>query len=226
MSKAKYGDLQDSASDREKLKPEEATINLPDVEDIPGQEHITVPPLGELADVTISSADEEGEGLWRDEADQDTILMRDEDDDDEEEEDEEDDDEEDDLDELDEEEEDVDEDDEDDELDDDDFDELDEEDEEDEEDDADVTQEERNLLQASAEFEPSRDEVALRSAELDNVDNDGEPLNETEDFSGADLDIPADEQDPAADAMGQGDEENAIYSLGGDRNEDNEEVRE
>ena len=34
-------------------------INLPDAEDIPGQEHITPAPLGELADTTASSDDEE-----------------------------------------------------------------------------------------------------------------------------------------------------------------------
>ncbi len=52
-------DLTDSASDRERLKPEVTTIELPDVSDIPGQEHIHVPPVGELADTTISSDDEE-----------------------------------------------------------------------------------------------------------------------------------------------------------------------
>ena len=38
-------------------KPDQ--IKLPDVEDIPGQEHINAAPLGELADTTSSSADEE-----------------------------------------------------------------------------------------------------------------------------------------------------------------------
>lgn len=52
-------DLTDSPSDQERLKPEITTIDLPDVDDIPGQENIHVPPLGELADVTISSDDEE-----------------------------------------------------------------------------------------------------------------------------------------------------------------------
>ena len=52
-------DLTDSPSDQERLKPEMTTIDLPDVSDIPGQENIHVPPLGELADVTISSDDEE-----------------------------------------------------------------------------------------------------------------------------------------------------------------------
>lgn len=52
-------DLTDSASDQERLQPEFTTIDLPDVSDIPGQENIHVPPLGELADTTISSDDEE-----------------------------------------------------------------------------------------------------------------------------------------------------------------------
>jgi len=52
-------DLTDSPSDQERLKPEITTIDLPDIEDIPGQENIHVPPLGELADTTISSDDEE-----------------------------------------------------------------------------------------------------------------------------------------------------------------------
>jgi hypothetical protein len=52
-------DLTDSPSDIERLKPEYTTIDLPDVNDIPGQEHVHPPSLGELADVTISSDDEE-----------------------------------------------------------------------------------------------------------------------------------------------------------------------
>lgn len=52
-------DLTDSPSDQERLKPEKATIDLPGVSDIPGQEHVHIPPLGELADTTASSADEE-----------------------------------------------------------------------------------------------------------------------------------------------------------------------
>jgi hypothetical protein len=60
------GDLKDSKRDEERLKPDEAIIDLPDVKDIPGQEHIHPPALGELADTTISSADEEGEGLFDD----------------------------------------------------------------------------------------------------------------------------------------------------------------
>ncbi len=60
-------DISESASDKMHLKPDAVIIDLPDVKDIPGQEHITVPPPGELADTTISSADEEGRGLFDDE---------------------------------------------------------------------------------------------------------------------------------------------------------------
>jgi hypothetical protein len=52
--------LDDSASDIERLKQDTSYINLPDVNDIPGQENITNAPLGELADTTASSDDEEG----------------------------------------------------------------------------------------------------------------------------------------------------------------------
>ncbi len=56
-------DLTDSPKDRELLKSETAIIDLPEVKDIPGQENIVPMPLGELADVTISSDDEEGVGV-------------------------------------------------------------------------------------------------------------------------------------------------------------------
>lgn len=58
------GDLPDSPQDREKLQAEETYINLPDVKDIPGQEFINVPALGEMADTTIASDDEEGARIF------------------------------------------------------------------------------------------------------------------------------------------------------------------
>lgn len=60
-------DIHDSQRDIERLKPEETTMDLPDVKDIPGQEFIHVPRLGELADTTISSDDEEGKDIFDDE---------------------------------------------------------------------------------------------------------------------------------------------------------------
>jgi hypothetical protein len=53
-------DLPDSKRDAERLEPDQATLDLPDVSDIPGQEHVHVLPLGDLADTTASSDDEEG----------------------------------------------------------------------------------------------------------------------------------------------------------------------
>ena len=67
----KNKDLTDSPRDAERLRADESTIDLPDVRDIPGQEHIHVPALGELADTTISSADEEGAGILDDPHDDD-----------------------------------------------------------------------------------------------------------------------------------------------------------
>lgn len=56
-------DLPESKRDKELLQPDEATLDLPDVKDIPGQEHVRPLPAGEMADTTSSSADEEGSGL-------------------------------------------------------------------------------------------------------------------------------------------------------------------
>ena len=44
-------------------KDKAGEINLPEVKDIPGQEHVRAPRLGELADNTPSSADEEGDDV-------------------------------------------------------------------------------------------------------------------------------------------------------------------
>jgi hypothetical protein len=69
-------DIQDSPRDLEKMKSETFVIDLPDVSDIPGQENIVVPNLGEMQDTTISSDDEEGLGLFEtDEVDEDTDLV-------------------------------------------------------------------------------------------------------------------------------------------------------
>ncbi len=67
-------DLTDPQRDQDRLKPEEVTIDLPDVKDIPGQEFVHAPPLGMLADTTISSADEEGEGLFEDDEEDETDM--------------------------------------------------------------------------------------------------------------------------------------------------------
>ncbi len=66
-------DLPDSQNDRERLEPEETYIDLPDVKDIPGQEFVHAPPLGMMGDTTISSADEEGEGIFEEEDDEELV---------------------------------------------------------------------------------------------------------------------------------------------------------
>lgn len=56
-------DLPESANDKKQLEPDEATLDLPEVKDIPGQEHVRPFLPGEMADTTISSADEEANEL-------------------------------------------------------------------------------------------------------------------------------------------------------------------
>jgi hypothetical protein len=63
---SKSGDIKDSTKDQAKLQPETTVIDMPEVKDIPGQEHIQVPRFREMEDVTISSADEEGDGILDD----------------------------------------------------------------------------------------------------------------------------------------------------------------
>jgi hypothetical protein len=60
-------DLPLSEDDKKHLQPDEATLDLPDVKDIPGQEHVRPLPPGEMADTTISSADEEADNLFEEE---------------------------------------------------------------------------------------------------------------------------------------------------------------
>jgi hypothetical protein len=158
-------DLPDSPRDRERLRPEETIIDLPDVSDIPGQENVVVAPLGELADTTISSDDEEGTDIFDDDdADGDVeYIMGTE---------------------------------------------------------GDVRKDERRALEDD-QYMPTDDENNLRMAKMDNVDFQGEELNEGsfgDVQSGRDLDIDAPDETRTT-AMGQGDEENKHYSLGSDDND-------
>jgi hypothetical protein len=128
-------DLPDSPQDREKLKPEETFIDLPDVSDIPGQENVSAPGLGEMADTTISSADEEGDEIFDDDDSDVEYIMGTE---------------------------------------------------------GDVRRDERKALEDET-YMPTRDEDNLRNARMDNVDFQGEPLNERsfgEERTGADPDVP------------------------------------
>ena len=87
---------------------------------------------------------------------------------------------------------------------------------------ADVTATEQTLLATADEDMPDEDDPLLRQAELDQVDNEGDLLNEGglgTSVSGADLDTATNEEDLNNESLGQGDEENAHYSLGSDSND-------
>jgi hypothetical protein len=68
-------DVRDSQRDMERLKSDEGSIDLPEVREIPGQEHVHVPPPGEMADITISSDDEEGIGVFEDDEEDEAIIV-------------------------------------------------------------------------------------------------------------------------------------------------------
>ncbi|HXL58936.1 MAG TPA: hypothetical protein VN958_21885 [Chitinophagaceae bacterium] len=87
---------------------------------------------------------------------------------------------------------------------------------EDPEDYANVNAEEKELLQQTSESMASKDDIDLRRGTLDNKDLEGESLNENEDVSGKDLDVPGQEDDDMNEDIGEEDEENNEYSLGDD----------
>lgn len=165
-------DLTDPQRDQDRLRPDEGTIDMPEVKDIPGQEHVHVPPMGELADTTISSDDEEGVGLLdelNEEEGDDEIIMGTE---------------------------------------------------------ADITADDRETLERGDEYMPTRDEDRLAQATMDNTDFEGEPLNQASfgaERTGRDLDTGNMGDDDTMENIGEEDEENNQWSLGGDRNEQNEE---
>ena len=68
-------DLPDSPHDQEEMKSESTVIDIPDVKDIPGQEYVTPAAMGELADDTAASDDEEGVGIFEDEENEESELM-------------------------------------------------------------------------------------------------------------------------------------------------------
>lgn len=156
-------DLPDNPHDAERLQPETTIIDLPDVEDIPGQENVRPMPIGELSDTTIASDDEEGIGLFNDEEND---LISDES--------------------------------------------------------INISKNEISDLEHADKDMPTKDETNLREAQMDNVDEDGEPLNEKGfgqdvDVSGDDLDVPGAELDDANEELGEEDEENNAYSASDSR---------
>ncbi len=72
--KDELSDLIDPEKDRKKMENDEITeISIPDVNEIPGQKDFVPAPLGEMADTTASSADEEGDDVFDDDIDEDII---------------------------------------------------------------------------------------------------------------------------------------------------------
>ena len=147
--------------------PEKNTIDLPEVKDIPGQEHVRPLRLGDLADSTASSDDEEGDDVLEPQKDELGIVMGN---------------------------------------------------------DGDVSAEERSTLANIDNTRADSEDEVLSEVQLDNVDDDGTPLNEKSsrrDLAGDDLDVPGSEDDDADEALGEEDEENNDYSLS-DNNDDAE----
>ena len=72
-----------------------------------------------------------------------------------------------------------------------------------------ITDEEKRLLDTAGEEEEDR---TMHQAEVDDRDEDGEPLNESTGFSGRDLDVPGSSDDDDMEDIGEEDEENNGYS--------------
>lgn len=82
-----------------------------------------------------------------------------------------------------------------------------------------ITPQEKHLLDSAGD---DAEEQELKSASLDNTDEEGEALNEdsfSDDRTGEDLDVPGTDLDDENEALGEEDEENNAYSLGGDDND-------
>lgn len=91
--------------------------------------------------------------------------------------------------------------------------------------DADVTAEDIAILDAATQNRDV-DDIDYEEPMLDTTDEDGDPLNEPRPMfnaTGADLDVPGSETDDGNEQVGEEDEENNYYSLGGDRMENLEE---
>jgi len=166
-------DMQDSKHDQDRMKSETTMIDMPEVNDIPGQENVEPLPPNAGRVPTPASDDEEGYGVLDDlngspkdaiETDDEQLITDER---------------------------------------------------------SNVSRQERQDLYASANVTPG-DEGAgdLKRAQLDNVDDEGELLEEqTGQLSGEDLDVPGSELDDDNESTGAEDEENNSYSVGGDRNE-------
>ncbi|MEP7109950.1 MAG: hypothetical protein ABI760_18285 [Ferruginibacter sp.] len=79
--------------------------------------------------------------------------------------------------------------------------------------DNDITPVELKLLDdAGVNESADDDDQLLDEALLDDTDDEGDKLNEEIDLTGEDLDIPGSEADDDDESIGEGDEENNIYS--------------
>ena len=154
-------DINDSPKDKKKLKQDKGSLDLPDARDIPGQEHIHVAPLGELADTTISSDDEEGVGVFEDDMEDETLIVMGSEDD--------------------------------------------------------IPKDDKIMLESLDNLDATHeDDESLSRGMPDNVDDDGDELNERINVSGSDLDTAIVDEDDANEEIGEEDEENNSYSLGSD----------
>lgn len=92
---------------------------------------------------------------------------------------------------------------------------------------ADVTPEDLRALETSEQNMDSADSRNLIGSSLDDTDNDGDLLNVDgsliDDVAGGDLDVPGSSDDDADELIGEEDEENNFYSLGGENHEGQEE---
>jgi hypothetical protein len=89
--------------------------------------------------------------------------------------------------------------------------------------DTNVSASEKKDLEEAANEMPTEDNINLREAALDNTDEDGTPLNEgsfNNNITGTDLDVPGANEDDEDEEIGEEDEENNEYSLGGDNHDD------
>jgi hypothetical protein len=75
--KDELSDQIDSPHDRQELEKETVDVSIPNVNEIPGQEDFVPAPLGELADTTISSADEEGDDIYEENIDEEILESED-----------------------------------------------------------------------------------------------------------------------------------------------------
>lgn len=80
-------------------------------------------------------------------------------------------------------------------------------------DDTDISPTELELLDNAGTNEPGDDDDLLNDSQLDNLDEEGEELNEADDLTGEDLDVPGSEADDFNESLGEEDEENNSFSM-------------